>query len=101
MQRYEEQANVIKVTQGKRRYSTIYYPIIERKTTDLYILTKRSDRLDLLAHEHYGDPRYWIFIAKANRLHNGTIRVAPGTRLRIPLPFDPGEFSDIFADKQF
>ena len=101
MQRYEKYADIIKVIQGKRRYSTIYYPNIPPKSSDIYIITKDSDRLDLLANQYYGDSRLWVIIAKANKLHNGTIRLPAGIRLRIPFPLTISEINDIFVDIQF
>ena len=101
MQRYEKFAEVIKVTQGKRRYSTMYYPMPEHKTSDIYIIAKKSDRLDLLANQYYNDPRLWIIIARANRLHNASIRIPVGIRLRIPFPYNGGDISDSFTNKQF
>lgn len=101
MQRYESYADIIKVSQGKRRYSTMYYPTPDRKTTDIYIITRKNDRLDLIANFYYGDPRKWVLIAKANRLHAGTIRVPTGIRLWIPFPYNSGEIFDLFTNKQF
>lgn len=100
MQRYEKYANVIKESNGKRRYSTMYYPDIERKTSDIYITTTNVDRLDLLAQRYYGDPRNWIIIAKANRLFNGSLRIPAGLRLRIPNPLSASDLSSAFTDKQ-
>ena len=101
MQRYEKFAEIIKVTQGKRRYSTMYYPTPERKTTDIFIIAKKTDRLDELAHRYYGDVRLWVMLAKANKLHAGTIRIQPGIRLRIPFPLSPGDIYEQFTNKQF
>jgi nucleoid-associated protein YgaU len=102
MQRYEKYANIIKTeTQRKRRYSTMYYPSIERKTSDIYIITRNNDRLDLLANNYYGDPRLWVILAKANKLHAGTLRIPAGSRLRIPYPLDRGDVFKQFTDKQF
>ena len=101
MQRYEKYAEFIKATQGKRRYSTMYYPRPERKSTDIFIITRKNDRLDLIANEYYGDPRKWVILAKANKLHNGTIRVPAGTRLWIPFPYNSGEIDEDFENKQF
>jgi nucleoid-associated protein YgaU len=101
MQRYEKYSKVITATQGKRRYSTMYYPVPERKTTDIYVIARNNDRLDLMAQEYYGDPRKWVIIAKANKLHAGTIRVPPNKRIRIPFPLDGGEEFNIFTNKQF
>mgnify|MGYP003640800915 CR=1 FL=1 len=101
MQRYEKYAEVIKTTQKKRRYSTMYYPTPERKTTDIYIIARKMDRLDSIAHSYYGDSRLWVVIAKANKLHAGSLRIPVGIRLRIPFPLDRGELFDIFTEKQF
>ncbi len=100
MQRYEKFSVVIKVTQGKRRYSTMFYPIPDRKSSDRYIVAKKNDRLDLIASDVYGDPRKWVLIAKANKLHNGTIRIPTGIRLWIPFPYDDLEILERFTDKQ-
>lgn len=88
MQRYEQYCGKIQASQGKRRYSTLYYPKLELRSTDIYIITKKTDRLDLLADRYYGDVRYWVLIAKANKLHNSTLRIPVGTRLRIPYPLN-------------
>ena len=101
MQRYEKFAKVIKVSQGKRRYSTMYYPTPRRKDTDIYIIARKNDRLDLIADQYYGDPRLWIMLAKVNRLHAGTIRVPPNFRLRIPFPLGNSDIYDLFINKQF
>lgn len=84
MQRYEQFSEIIRTKEGKRRYSTLYYPSIEKKSSDTYIITKSSDRLDLLSFQYYGDTRYWVILAKANKLFNATIRIPVGFRLRIP-----------------
>jgi hypothetical protein len=47
VQRYEEFAEVIKASQGKRRYSTLRYPRFELRSSDIYLITKKTDRLDL------------------------------------------------------
>jgi nucleoid-associated protein YgaU len=99
MQRYEEFTQIIPSQQGKRRFSTLYYPKVEKKSSDTYIITKSSDRFDLLAFQYYGDTRYWVLLAKVNRLHNATIRVPVGIRLRIPdLRLD--EIEQLFLDAQ-
>lgn len=101
MERYETYADVIITSQKKRRYSTMYYPTPEIKSSDHYIITKRSDRLDLLANRYYNDPRKWIVIAKANKLHAGTLRVPIGVRLRIPFPYNDENIHREFINKQF
>jgi len=100
LQRYEEFAEIIKTDEGKRRYATLYYPRIPKKSSDNYIITKVSDRLDLLAFQYYGDTRYWTIIAKANKLHNATIRVPVGFRLRIPY-LTGSDIETLFREAQF
>jgi len=102
MQRYKEFAEIIKdeTNFNRRRYSTLYIPDFPQRDTDIYIITKRTTRMDLLANEYYGDPRYWIIIAKANVLNNATIRPPIGIRLRIPYPLNTGVIETLFIDKQ-
>lgn len=101
MQRYEEFADIITApNQNKRRYSSLYYPRFELQSTDIYLITKKSDRLDLLAYRYYGDTRYWVIIAKANKLHNATLRVPPGIRLRIPFPLGVDDIQEKFTEAQ-
>lgn len=96
MQRYEIAAKPFKGSQNKVRYSTIYYPKVEPSDQDIYITVKISDRLDLLAKTYYDDPRLWIVIAKANNLHNGSIKPPVGMRLRIPYPLNYLEYKGNF-----
>lgn len=100
MQRYQQYSEIIQVSQGQRRYSTIYYPTFPRKTTDTYIIAKRSDRLDLLAFQYYNDPRlYWI-IQKTNALPMGSFMIPPGTRIRIP-NLTTDEINTALNEKQY
>ena len=61
--------------------STIYSSIPETDN-DIWVITQPGDRFDLLAHQFYGDPNLWWYIAKANNLTFMTVPV--GTSLRIP-----------------
>jgi len=101
MQRYEEFVDKITANNGKRRYETLYYPKFEKRSSDIYIITKRSDRLDNLANQYYGDPRYWVILAKSNKLHAGTIHPPLGIRLRIPYPLNSGDIEGLFREAQF
>ena len=67
-------------------FKTSQYPKFPKQSTDLYIISRDQDRLDLLANEFYEDPRYWWVIAKANNLGKGTLDVPIGIQLRIPFP---------------
>lgn len=102
MQRYEEFAPVIiDSSTNKRRYSSLYYPKFEPRSSDIYIIAKISDRLDLLANQYYGDVRYWVVIAKANKLYDGTIKPPVGMRLRIPYPLNNGDIEVLFTEAQY
>jgi hypothetical protein len=101
MLRYKEFTEVIKTDEGKRRYSTLYYPKFEQRSSDIYIITKITDRLDLLSYQYYGDTRYWVVLAKANKLNNATIKPPVGFRLRIPYPLNNGDIKSLFTNTQF
>lgn len=101
MQRYEEFAEIINDKTGKRRYSTLYYPNIAKKSSDIYIISKISDRLDLLSSQYYNDVRYWPIIAKANKISSPSLRLPIGIRIRIPYPLNHAEIETAFREKQF
>lgn len=100
MQRYTETVDKIKTYGGRRRYETMYYPQIPYRDTDIYIITKRTDRLDLLANDHYGDPRYWFVLAIANSYNNATIKPPIGERMRIPYPYTESEIQELLDNAQ-
>lgn len=103
MQRYEEFINIINdpFKNGKRRYETILYPRIPVKATDIYILSKKLDRLDNIAYEYYGDQRYWWIIKVANNLPGGTLQIPAGSRIRIPYPLNVTQIDELIKEKQF
>tara|TARA_R110000851_G_scaffold261509_2_gene414062 strand:+ start:281 stop:574 length:294 start_codon:yes stop_codon:yes gene_type:complete len=68
------------------RYKTANYPGFPKQQSDLYIISREQDRLDLLSNEFYEDPRYWWVLAKVNNLGHGTLIVPEGIQLRIPMP---------------
>ena len=101
MQRYEEFGHILKHPSGKRRYGSLRYAQIPQKSSDLYIIGRRSDRLDNLANQYYSDPRYWVILAKANNLNIGSMMVPVNTRLRIPYPMSREDIEQYFTDNQF
>jgi nucleoid-associated protein YgaU len=65
-------------------FQTTRLPKIEKSFSDRFIFTREGDRLDNLAFEFYGDPRYWFVLALANNLGKGTLAVERGLQLRVP-----------------
>tara|TARA_R100001377_G_C3182203_1_gene107112 strand:- start:693 stop:989 length:297 start_codon:yes stop_codon:yes gene_type:complete len=68
------------------RYKITNYPKFPKRPTDLYIISRELDRLDLISNQFYEDPRYWWIIAKANNLGKGTLDIPMGMQIRIPFP---------------
>ena len=68
---------------GIRVYGTTYYPEIPIENQDRFVYAVDGDRLDSLAHKHYGDVTLWWIIAKANGL-KGKPTLTPGKVIRIP-----------------
>lgn len=102
MERYLDTVNTIKHNDvGKLRYESIRYPEFDPKTTDYYIITKRMDRMDLIAYDWYKDARLWWVIQRANNLPGGTLQIKPGTRVRIPWPLTEFEIEDQLIESQF
>ena len=79
-------SEVLKTKESKKQYleSTIY-PIVKASDTDLYIISEKGDRLDLLANKYYGDQTQWWIIATANNINDATFYVEPGIQLRSPM----------------
>lgn len=79
--------NEIKIQQytNKKYYKNNIYPPIPFDETDLYIITREGDRLDLLAEQYYKLTDYWWVIATINNnITKGSLYPTPGTQLRIP-----------------
>lgn len=70
---------------NRKYYKNNIYPSIPFEDTDLYIITRQDDRLDILAYQYYGQTDYWWVIAAVNNnITKGSIFPTPGTQLRIP-----------------
>ena len=82
-------------TTGKLYYKNIEYPVIPETPNDLYIISKSTDRLDLLANDYYGDHKLWWIISKANpnKVKRDTLFLEPGMQIRIP-----ENFQKIYSD---
>jgi len=67
---------------NKSYYKTTAFEKIPVTDSDIYVITQYGDRLDLLAHQYYGDISLWWYIARANDLN--TMIVPENIQLRIP-----------------
>ena len=78
-----------RVDEDNRRvyYKNIEYPEIPVSPTDMYIISKATDRLDLLANDYYGDSNAWWIIVKANpdKIKRDSFFLNPGLQIRIPM----------------
>ncbi len=97
MNRYEftQQTN-----NGKKRYTTTLLPKIEKTSEDRFIFSRDGDRLDNLAYDLYGDPRYWVVLANVNNLGKGSLMVPPGLQLRLPPQSVIDEFSMLLRNTE-
>jgi len=71
-------------TSGKTMYKPTYYPSIDARADDSYIITGATDRLDLIANDFYGDSTLWWIIAMVNDLEGDSMFPPTGIQLRIP-----------------
>ena len=65
-------ARILKNNNDKRYYNTIIIPNPDIDSSDIYIQTTTSDRLDRLAYIFYEDETLWWLIATANGLGKGS-----------------------------
>ncbi len=71
-----------KTEDGKIVYRSTLFDNVPVSDNDIYIITQYGDRLDLLAHQFYGDVNLWWYIARANNVF--TFNVPENIQLRIP-----------------
>ena len=83
MNRYKHQ-QVKRDSDGRRKLSTIQYPKIGSKNSDMFYRSKESDTYGGLAHRFYKDKTLWWIIARANEDFKGNIRPELGKLLTIP-----------------
>ena len=71
-----------------RYYKNIEYPPIPEDINDIYIISRSTDRLDLLAFDYYRDSQLWWIISKANpdKVKRDSFFLNPGLQIRIPSP---------------
>lgn len=82
MKRYNN--NKIKIDKdGKRVYTSTYYPTMPLENSDDFIRVAERTRLDNLAQTYYGDSSLWWVIAKANGI-KGKVILSSRDIIRIP-----------------
>tara|TARA_Y100001973_G_scaffold105084_2_gene176966 strand:+ start:252 stop:530 length:279 start_codon:yes stop_codon:yes gene_type:complete len=72
----------IKKENNQVYYRSTYFDNIPITDSDMYIISQYGDRLDLLAHQFYGDVTLWWYIARANNLF--AMNIPEGLQMRIP-----------------
>ena len=73
------------VKPGKRFYGVVKYPNIPLSVSDIYVITQKSDRYDLLAEQYYRDKSLWWVISISNpSITQDTLNPPPGVQIRIP-----------------
>ena len=65
-------------------YESTWYPTINPTQNDIYIHSRKGDRLDNLAHQYYGNTGLWWVLALVNNLGKGSFDVPPAIQIRIP-----------------
>jgi hypothetical protein len=90
--RYEF-VNIILNQTSERYFDSIIYPEIKKLENDIIVISRSTDRLDLLAKRYYGDETlYWIIAITNNII--GTLFIEPGIQLYIP---NPDRLTEIFS----
>lgn len=76
-----------KTKKGKNYYRETFIPPVSEQEGDIYFITERGDRLDLLAYEFYKDVSLWWVLAAANPIstRRDSFMVTPGQQFRIPV----------------
>ena len=81
----------VKINNNKKRYfKYVKYPEIPVDISDVYIITKIGERLDLLAYQYYRDSDLWWVIIKANpnKLRRDSFFMPVGIQIRIPIDIE-------------
>jgi hypothetical protein len=82
--RYSYINNIKLNKNNKRVYQIPMYPEIFPSNMDIYIQSKETDRMDLLARKYYGDVNLWWIIAHANKI-KGSLFLPKDTQIWIPM----------------
>lgn len=84
MNRYQT-IPTIKTASGKTIYRTVKYPEIPLNSNDIYIISNKGDRFDILADQYYNDSSLWWIISTANNdIPQSSLYLPEGVQIRIP-----------------
>ena len=74
-------------TIGDKYYTTVSYPEVGARESDIYVETEWGDRLDLLANQFYNNVTLWwiISIRNPNKVNFGSLFLTPGSIIAIPV----------------
>jgi phage tail protein X len=74
-----------KTASGKTIYQTVKYPEIPLNPNDIYVISNKGDRFDILANQYYSDSSLWWIISTANNnIPQNSLYLPEGVQLRIP-----------------
>lgn len=72
-----------------RNSKTPKYPEIPLSQNDIYVISQKGDRFDILAQQYYSNPSYWWVISIANEnLPQDSLFIPEGQQIRIPSNLD-------------
>ena len=84
MNRYQT-IPITKTSSGKTIYQTVKYPEIPLNPNDIYVISNKGDRFDILANQYYSDSSLWWIISTANNnIPQNSLYLPEGVQLRIP-----------------
>ena len=70
-----------------KHLETTHFQNVPPSNNDIWIIAKKYERLDLLAHRYYGKRELWWIIAIANKdiIRRDSYALKPGLEIRIPI----------------
>lgn len=84
MDRYKN-IKILEDTNGKRYYKNVFYPSIPVRVDDIFFLSTKGDRYDLVATDYYGDPTLDWIIKYANVFPKDSLYIPEGKEVRVPI----------------
>lgn len=88
---------ILKTNDGRRYYSTLFYPELVDGDDNYYVITENGDRLDKMAYQFYNDVSLWKIIA-ANNPHIRKDRLTLDANIQLKIPIDASKYIDRLRD---